>query len=87
MKDNSNLKVQEERLAECMNMAKQLNDHGITKVEFPNRKEIDARFNDFIRTGTGWVGSVELPSLNRIADVVLATDKATTSSINLRYIE
>lgn len=84
-KDDSKLKTQKERLEECIHIAKQLDEHGITRAEFPERKEIDDHMNDFVRTGDGWTGKVKFPALHRIAEVILATRKQTPSAINLRF--
>jgi hypothetical protein len=78
-------KTVEERLKECLQIAKGLEEVGITK-EFRGRKELDERIQDYIKTGDPWAGTIEFPELNRIADVILARRKHIHCSLNLRFV-
>ena len=78
-------KTIQERVAECLQIARGLEEVGITK-EFPGRKDLDAHMQDYIKTGDPWAGRIEFPELNRVADVVLARRKHVHCSLNLRFV-
>jgi hypothetical protein len=78
-------KTIEERLKECLQITKGLEEVGITR-EFAGRKELDARIQDYVKTGDPWAGKIEFPELNRIADVILARRKTNHCSLNLRFV-
>jgi hypothetical protein len=78
-------KTIQERIAECLQIAKGLEEVGITR-EFAGRRDLDARIQDYVKTGDPWSGTIEFPELNRIADVILARRKHTHCSLNLRFV-
>jgi hypothetical protein len=78
-------KTVQERVSECLKIARALEEVGITK-EFTGRKDIDQRMQDYIKTGDPWSGTIEFPELNRIADVILARRKHIHCSVNLRFV-
>lgn len=78
-------KTVQERISECVQIAKALAEVGVTR-EFPGRVKLDERMNDYIKTGDPWAGVIEFPELNRVADVVLARKKNVHCSLNLRFV-
>lgn len=75
----------QERISECVQIAKALAEVGVTR-EFPGRITLDARMKDYIQTGDPWAGMIEFPELNRVADVILTRKKNVHCSLNLRFV-
>jgi hypothetical protein len=64
------LKTQIERLNESIRILKQLKDLGISDLD-PSYKELSKKFNDWVKGGDKWEGSIDFYRYNRIANVVL----------------
>lgn len=77
-------KSQSERLKECIELRKQINDLGLECLS-----DLDPLFlimNDFVRNGTSASGKIKMPSVHRIAEYTFTNNPQIVSSLVLKYV-
>jgi|UniRef100_A0A6C0HFZ4 hypothetical protein len=64
------VKTQDERLKESIRILSKLKELGVHVTDH-SYKEISGRFNDWIKTGEEWSGTIEFPKYRRTANIHL----------------
>ena len=77
------LKTKEERVAEGVNLLKQLREAGV-KVTFGGFQELKGRISDWVNTGEPWEGVVGFPEHGRVAEVELPRYTNRAAGINFK---
>lgn len=67
-------RTQEQRLQECIHIARKINELGIP-FDCPGRRELKTIFENWIRTGEAYAGKVSFKEWNRYADIVLPSSR------------
>lgn len=81
--ENAPTKPISERLKESMEILKKLVDLGIPDTD-PSYKEISTHFNDWIKGGEAWQGTIDFMRFERRAFVVLPTKFGCIASCVLK---
>lgn len=76
-------KPQADRIRESLEILKELNGLGIPSVS-PEVQELRDRFNDYIREGVCWSGTISFLRFGRIAEVTLPRRADKSIEVKLR---
>ena len=75
-------KPQSERLQESLRILKKIQSLGIDKEDH-SYKELSKEFNNWIKTGEAWKGTINFYRYGRNAEVVLPSEKNRAATCNL----
>jgi hypothetical protein len=78
-------KSQVERLKECVDMVRQLEEVGVTR-DIPGRRELDVHIQEYVKQGIPWSGRIRFPELHRFGDVILPRYARHHVSIDLKFV-
>lgn len=78
-------KSQAERLHECVEMVRQLEELGVTR-DLPGRRELDARIQEYVKEGIPWSGRIKFPEIHRFGNVLLPRKNTHHVNIDLKLI-
>ena len=83
--NNDDVKDQNTRVQEAINLYKQLYDLGISEAVCPGVKDFKAILNDFVKNGQSLSGKIKLPEINRQIVYILTMQPHIISSVSLKH--
>lgn len=78
------VKPTDERLRESMTILSRIQELGIANTD-PSYKELSAKFNEWIKGGDAWQGTIDFHRWNRRAHVLLPTKIGTIAKCDLLH--
>jgi hypothetical protein len=82
-KENTPVKSTSERLKESMEILKKLCDFGVPDTD-PSYKEMSSKFNEWIKGGDAWQGTVDFMRFERRAFIVLPNKPGCSATCVLK---